>query len=101
MNFLTIFYKKPKNWFELNKGILFSVCARWTFCFLFFVFLEVQSFLVFRRTKIGEVYLAQNLYKEREQSEIVGGGFVYLFILLFIYLLCRYFSDLVVSIFHF
>ena len=38
MNFLTIFYKKPKNWFKLNKGILFSVYARWAICFLCFFF---------------------------------------------------------------
>ncbi|KAG0637607.1 hypothetical protein HOY80DRAFT_251105 [Tuber brumale] len=81
MNFFIyiLFYKKPKNWFKLNKGILFSICALGRIClFVFsFFYLERQSFLVFQRTKIGKVYLAQNFYKEREQSEIVNGGFLF------------------------
>jgi len=83
MNFLTIFYKKPKNWFKLNKGILFSVYARWAICFLcFYFFWRCRVFWFFEGQRLGRVYLAQNLYREREQSEIVGGGS---FIVLFIY----------------
>jgi len=61
----------------------------------------MQSFLVFRRTKIGMVYLAQNILQGEgaiRNCKRWGGGF-FLWLYFVIYLFCRYFS--LFSCFHF
>jgi len=63
--FLTVlFYQKPKDLFKLNTGIfVFRLCTFWRFYLSISYFGDAGLYL--GRTKIGRVYLAQNLYSER------------------------------------
>jgi hypothetical protein len=48
-----LFYKKPKIWFKLNKGIFFYLCT-WEFVFFFFFFFGDGKFSGFSEDKYWE-----------------------------------------------